>query len=637
MTIRKKINLLIIMVVGLVTLVFLVTVHNLREFRKNRNLQEIIHRTIHELDNTSLLLDELLVAPNSRVWKQLQMQEDSFRSSESFLLLSEYRDIFPPVAFLVEKRNDFLVLLDSFLLQIDSHDTGSPFFEQTASLLFVISHEMKANMTVLHTQIQDRIARDNVVFVLSSLVSLLLLTGVLLVTLVWIKQGFLSRILHMDRLAGCIAHGDYSRYLPIDQKDELSGLARSFGVMQDAIQEQMENLASERDKLSTILSSIGEAVVAVDDASRIIMMNLVAERMTGWKLSEASGHYAHEIVRFFSAGTREPLKSPLQRVLDTGEPFDLAEHAVLVNRSGSEFLVQDSVAPVRTRAGAVSGAVLVFRDITDQAQMQETVAQNEKMLSVGGLVAGVAQEIQGPLADLSRNVESLDEYMSSLSVSSLVGENKKDKSAEMVFASLQKSGVSAKVAAIREDSAWVMSILEKMLMFAGTKAGTKQQLDISLLLDNAVELSRTDYEMKKLYDFRKIIIVRDYEKDIPPVWCDPAGIQQVFLNILRNGLQAMYAAKTDPPRFLLRASSSEERHAACIEISDNGPGMEEGIRKRVFEPFYTTLMKGEGSGLGLSIAYFIITDTHGGTIEVRSAPGAGTRFIIYIPFGTAEQ
>lgn len=637
MTIRKKINLLFIVVVGLVLLVLLVTVQNFREFRKNRELQEVIHRTIQELDNTALLLDELLVAPNARVWKQLRMQEDSFRSSDSFLLLHEYRDVFPSVVFLVEKRNDFLVLLDSFLLQVENPDTGPLIFEQTASLLFVISHEMKSTMSVLHSQIQDRIARDNVAFVISALLSLVLLTALLLFTLVWIRQGFLSRILRMDRLAGCIAHGDYSRYLPSDQQDELSGLARSFGVMQDAIQEQMENLASERDKFSTILSSIGDAVIAVDSTSRVITMNAVAERLTGWKFSEATGHYAHEIVRLFSAGTREPLKSPLQRVLDSGETIELMEHSVLVNRSGKEFLVQDSAAPVRSRSGAVSGAVLVFRDITDQAQMQETVAQNEKMLSVGGLVAGVAQEIQSPLSDLFRNVESLGEYLQSPDEDGRTAAKKTGNSLDPVSEHLHKSGMLDKLTAIREDSAWVMRILEKMLMFAGTKAEIKEQVDISLLLDNAVELSRTDYEMKKLYDFRKIIIVRDYERNIPPVWCDPTGLQQVFLNILRNGLQAMYAAKTDPPRFLLRISSDEDRRSVCIEISDNGPGMEEGIRKRAFEPFYTTYTKGEGSGLGLSIAYFIITDTHGGTLEVRSAPGAGARFIIYLPFEAAEQ
>lgn len=625
------------MVVVLVLLVVVVAVKNLGEFRMNRELQEIIHLSIHELDNTALLLDELLISPNSRVWKQLRMQEDSLRSSDSFTRLSGYRTLFPLVDHLVEKRKDFLTLLDSFFLQIEKLGKDDVVFQQTASLLFVIAHEMKSSMSALHGQIQDRIARDNLWFFSSSLASLLLITVLLLFTLVWIRQGFLSRILLMDRIAGCIAHGDYSRYLPAEQQDELSGLARSFGVMQDAIQDQMENLASERDKFSTILASIGDAVIAVDNDSRILILNPVAERLTGWKFSEASGHYAHEIVRLFSAGTREPVKSPLQRVLDTGEQIEFLEHTVLVNRSGHEYLVQDSAAPVHSRSGAVVGAVLIFRDITDQAQMQEAVAQNEKMMSVGGLAAGVAQEIQNPLSDLVRNVDLLEESLrASIDTNRSMAE-KSGTTMEAVFTYLTESGALGKLASIREDSVWVMRILEKMLMFAGVQSDKKDYADLSILLDNAVEFARTDYEMKKLFDFRKIIIVRDYEKNLPQVWCDAASVQQVFLNILRNGVQAMYYSKTDPPRFLLRLSLDTERRAVCVEISDNGPGMEDGVRKRAFEPFFTSHEKGAGSGLGLSIAYFIVTDTHGGTIEIRSAPGAGARFIIYLPVVPAEQ
>lgn len=637
MTIRKKITLLLTLIGMIVFLVLVVAVHNFREFKINRELQHIIHLNIHELDNTALLLDELLISPNSRVWRQLRMQEDSLRSSDSFTRLSGYRTVFPLVDHLVEKRKDFLTLLDSFFLQIDKLGTDDVLFQQTASLLFVISHEMKSSMAALHGQIQDRIACDNVVFVLSSLVSLMLITVLLLFTLIWIRRGFLSRILHMDRIAGCIAHGDYSRYLPAEQQDELSGLARSFGVMQDAIQDQLENLASERDKFSTILASIGDAVVAVDSESRILTLNPVAERLTGWTFAEASGHYAHEIIRLFSTGTKEPVKSPLQRVLDTGEQIELLEHTVLVSRSGAEHLVQDSAAPVRSRSGAVEGAVLVFRDMTDHAQMQEVVAQNEKMMSVGGLAAGIAQEIQNPLSDLVRNVDSLEGYLNTARETNRSMAEKTGTTIESVSAYLGESGAIGNLASIREDSVWVLRILEKMLMFAGVQSAKKEYEDLSLLLDTAVDLARTDYDMKKLYDFRKIIIVRDYEKNLPPVWCDAVSIQQVFLNILRNGVQAMYSAKTDPPRFLLRLSLDADRHAVCVEISDNGPGMDEGVRKRTFEPFFTTREKGEGSGLGLSIAYFIVTDTHGGSIEVRSAPGAGARFSIYLPVKPAEQ
>jgi len=153
------------------------------------------------------------------------------------------------------------------------------------------------------------------------------------------------------------------------------------------------------------------------------------------------------------------------------------------------------------------------------------------------------------------------------------------------------------------------------------------------LLDKAIELASSDYDLKKKYDFRQIQIIRRYDGDLPRVWCDASKIQQVFLNILKNGAQAMAETgrSVEQPCFTLGVMP--EGKMARIEIGDNGPGMDEMIRKRVFEPFFTTKDVGIGTGLGLSVSYFIITEDHSGTMEVESAPGTGTKFIIRLPFG----
>ena len=151
-------------------------------------------------------------------------------------------------------------------------------------------------------------------------------------------------------------------------------------------------------------------------------------------------------------------------------------------------------------------------------------------------------------------------------------------------------------------------------------------------MDKTVELAENDYDLGKKYDFRKIEIIREYNAAVPDVTCEETKIQQVFLNILKNGAQAMAENKNNgrPPRLMLRVSA--EGHMARVEIEDNGPGMTEAIRKRVFEPFFTTKEVGVGTGLGLSVSYFIITENHGGTITVESNPGEGARFIIRLPF-----
>jgi len=128
-----------------------------------------------------------------------------------------------------------------------------------------------------------------------------------------------------------------------------------------------------------------------------------------------------------------------------------------------------------------------------------------------------------------------------------------------------------------------------------------------------------------------IEIRKVYENKVPPVPCEKAKIQQVLLNILRNGAQAMQEAGTKKPLFIVNLRLEESRGMVCLELTDNGPGMDENTRKRVFEPFYTTKPVGIGTGLGLSVSYFIISENHGGEMSVESIPGFGAKFIIRLP------
>ncbi len=179
-----------------------------------------------------------------------------------------------------------------------------------------------------------------------------------------------------------------------------------------------------------------------------------------------------------------------------------------------------------------------------------------------------------------------------------------------------------------------------MLSFARKSSGpscTGERLDD--LLDRCIELASTDYDLEKKYDFRQIDIVREYDKTLPNVACEAGKIQQALLNVLSNGAQAMFLKGEErrgkgeawKPRFVLRLIHEEETDSARIEIQDNGPGMDEATRKRIFEPFFTTKPVGVGTGLGLSVSYFIITENHGGDMSVESQPGKGATFVIRLP------
>ncbi|MDO9069829.1 MAG: ATP-binding protein, partial [Deltaproteobacteria bacterium] len=169
-----------------------------------------------------------------------------------------------------------------------------------------------------------------------------------------------------------------------------------------------------------------------------------------------------------------------------------------------------------------------------------------------------------------------------------------------------------------------------MLQFSRHSEIGLEHVDLSKLLDRVLELAGTDYDMKKKCDFRRIKLQRSYALDLPKVHLNTAEMEQVLLNILKNAAQAMAGSVTlREPRISLRTGQSEGM--ALIEVEDNGPGMDEATRLRIFEPFFSTKDVGVGTGLGLSVAYSIVTKEHHGSIEVRSRPGSGSCFTIKLP------
>jgi signal transduction histidine kinase len=203
-----------------------------------------------------------------------------------------------------------------------------------------------------------------------------------------------------------------------------------------------------------------------------------------------------------------------------------------------------------------------------------------------------------------------------------------------VRAFMEKRGIIKQLTLIHDSGIRAAMIVKDMLSFARKGDTQPRHENLGELLDKTVELASRDYDLKKQYDFRKIEIIREYEPEMPPVLCEAGKMQQVFLNLLRNSAEAMNEWKGTgelqqgkAPRIVLRIV--KEADMARIEIEDNGPGIDEAVRKRVFEPFFTT--KGLGTGLGLSVSYFIVCENHGGTLHAESFSGKGTKFIIRLP------
>ena len=269
-------------------------------------------------------------------------------------------------------------------------------------------------------------------------------------------------------------------------------------------------------------------------------------------------------------------------------------------------------------------------DVTERLHIEEIMAQTEKMIMVGGLAAGMAHEINNPLGAIMQHAQNIErrvsaDFPANLKAAAEVGVN-----LDLVRAYLEKRGIFAFISHIRTAGMRASETISQMLNFSSRGESGVVNVDLTLVLESVVGLAATDYDMKKKYAFRSIEIVREYAAE--PLFADIAlqEMEQVLLNILKNAAQA-FAGEALCRETLITLRTRQSEGVVVLEIEDNGPGMDESTRLRVFEPFFTTKEVGVGTGLGLSVAYAIVTKGHHGAIEVQSRPGEGSCFIVKLP------
>jgi PAS domain S-box-containing protein len=270
-------------------------------------------------------------------------------------------------------------------------------------------------------------------------------------------------------------------------------------------------------------------------------------------------------------------------------------------------------------------------DITERKLLEEMMIQSEKMMSVGELAAGAAHEINNPLAGVLQNAELIGMRLTSDNAGNRRAAEASGITLQQLVDYIDARGIPDRLEDIAEAGKRAAKIVRNMLSFSRKSDLVVADHDLRDLLDQTVELASSEYDPTKDYDFRSIEISRHYDPNVPAVRCEGGKIQQVFLNILKNGAEAMAETSNalGPPRFTLRIR--RRGAVAQVEIEDNGPGMSEEVRLRVFEPFFTTKPVGQGTGLGLAVSYFIITNNHQGALTVESTPGHGAKFIIGLP------
>ena len=385
-------------------------------------------------------------------------------------------------------------------------------------------------------------------------------------------------------------------------------------------EEQLQNVKS---YLANIIDSMPSILIGVNTDSKVTQWNSQAQKVTGISPEEAQGQHLEKVFpRIFHEMPK------VHKAIITRHQQSDTKRSYLEN---GEIKYEDiTIYPLVTNG--VEGAVIRIDDITEKVHLEEMMIQSEKMLSVGGLAAGMAHEINNPLAgmmqtaNVMRNRLTANEIPANLKAAEAIGTDM-----EVIHGFMNDRGVFRMLDAIIDSGKRVAKIVDNILSFARKSDAETMPHDISLLLDDSLELASTDYDLKKQYDFKAIKIIREYSAELPDVLCESTKIQQVFMNIFKNGAEAMQEGNTEHPQFTLRTQLDPDPKRIVIEIEDNGPGINETTRRRIFEPFFTTKPVGVGTGLGLSVSYFIVSENHRGEMSVESELGKGTRFIIRLP------
>ncbi|BFM16141.1 hypothetical protein R50073_23240 [Maricurvus nonylphenolicus] len=387
-----------------------------------------------------------------------------------------------------------------------------------------------------------------------------------------------------------------------------------------------ELLRETQDYLNSIINSMPSILIGVTRHGTITHWNTAATTATDISAQNALGRSLDDVYPDL------PIDSTtINDIIEKGVPQITENHQ---QGTGSHTRHTDiTIYPLLS--SEVTGAVIRIDDVSMRVRIENMMIQNEKMMSLGELAAGMAHEINNPLSAILHGIQNIYRRTSpDLPKNHTVAEEC-GTTVQQIHSYLNDREIFKFIDGIREAGERSARIVTNMLEFSRSNSRRHRDTNIVELLNHSLELAANAFELQTPEGIEPLTIKKEFSKDIPPVSCSAAEIQQVLLNLLRNACQAFSNEDYGPPlhpTITLRAYIQHQE--VCIEVEDNGPGMSEAVKRHIFEPFFTTKEVGKGTGLGLSVTYFIVTEHHDGTIEVDSQPGEGTCFIIKLPLST---
>ena len=388
-----------------------------------------------------------------------------------------------------------------------------------------------------------------------------------------------------------------------ERVQQTAELNQALAEKVDRLRRMERSLRESEENLSITVDSIGDGVIATDEARIIRRINPPASELTGWPAAEAIGRHLNEVLELIDADHRHPIPEA------SSGTASVTGATLLVGRQGQERVIDARSAPIRTSEGESVGLVVVFRDITEQRMLEEQLRHSQKMDSIGRLAGGVAHDFNNMLGGIMG-------------------------AAEVLSLSLGEGHPAGRwVEIIIDASKRAAELTDKLLSFSRKAKVQDTKVDTHAIIAKTCSLLERSID-------RRIVLRQELTALRPCVRGDPSRLQNALLNLGVNARDAMaeggtltFATKNvvlDAPYCEASPFELTPGQYVQISVSDTGTGMDDQTRTRAFEPFFTTKEQGKGTGLGLASVYGTMREHHG-AINVHSEVGRGTAFDLCLP------
>jgi len=582
-----------------------------QQFQKEIDLNRTELKIANDISNNTIILVNL-------TYEYLTNLSERARD-QWWIKYDENNRLLAPVLFRqgeeTEILNDLLTrqrtLSEFFLKLLRSYELGEAGeFEkqQYISETMFASEESMVMVAKLHKVVGERL--DQYQYTYNFYINIIfgVLTLLVITTTIIVVRKVVGPLNELHRATEIIAGGNLSHRIKIQSNDEIGQLARSFDIMalklkesytglEKKVKTKTKDLAEAKTRAEAILASIGDAVMACDVDGKILVFNSVAEKMTGFSFKEVVGRHFKYSLNFISEKDEKPIIDFITKTIKTGISATMTNHTLLITKKGQKIPVADSAAPIINDKGKTIGCVVVFSDVTKEREIDKTKTE---------FVSLASHQLRTPLA----SINWISEMFLNKDFGKITG--KQEESIAMIHKSSQRM------------VGLISALLNVSKLELGTFTINPTPVKLSSVVDEIVQ------ELNLQIKGKKLVVIKDYKQEGPPINADLILIKIICQNLLTNAVNYSFS-KTN---IKVKIIKDEQRYLLTVE--NKGIGIPKEDEKKIFFKLFRASnaqsIDTDGTGLGLYMVKSIL-DAVGGKIWFNSIEGEDTIFSVELPLG----